>query len=197
MTWRNPVVPSTRLVSSVGFVKVYNWRFGQRNRHRSRSVIFRELVDRTRRTNLASLRYRTLECLQEVPELKPLANKAADLWRAHRALDYLPAISARQNHPDIGTDVRSYLTGAAEYPPFDYSSPGFFTRIARLFPTRTVNLGTRVRPLDPHQPIPGRPDWEMVETPATLPTTWPFSVAVTRRCWLVTRSPPWTSTASS
>ena len=40
-------------------------------------------------------------------------------------------------------------------PPFDYSSPGFFTRIARFFPTRTVNLGIRLCGLDPRQPIPG------------------------------------------
>jgi len=62
-----------------------------------------------------------------------------------------------------------FVTGAAQYPPFDYSSPGFFTRIARFFPTRTVNLQTRVRAFDPHQPIPGLPDWEMIETPGHTP----------------------------
>ena len=62
-----------------------------------------------------------------------------------------------------------FVTGAAQYPPFDYSSPGFFTRIARLFPTRTVNLQTRVRAFDPHQPVPGLPDWEMIETPGHTP----------------------------
>jgi glyoxylase-like metal-dependent hydrolase (beta-lactamase superfamily II) len=62
-----------------------------------------------------------------------------------------------------------YLTGSAEYPPFDYSSPGFFTRIARFFPTRTVNLGTRLRGFDPRHPIPGLPDWEIIETPGHTP----------------------------
>ena len=62
-----------------------------------------------------------------------------------------------------------YLTGAAEYPPFDYSSPGFFTRIARFFPTRTVNLGRRLRPLEPGQPIPGLAGWELFETPGHTP----------------------------
>ncbi len=37
-----------------------------------------------------------------------------------------------------------YLTGQSLYPPFDFSSPGFFTRIASFFPTATVDLGTRV-----------------------------------------------------
>jgi glyoxylase-like metal-dependent hydrolase (beta-lactamase superfamily II) len=62
-----------------------------------------------------------------------------------------------------------YITGSAEYPPFDYSSPGFFTRIARFFPTRTVNLGTRVHAFDPQKPIPGLPEWEIVETPGHTP----------------------------
>jgi glyoxylase-like metal-dependent hydrolase (beta-lactamase superfamily II) len=62
-----------------------------------------------------------------------------------------------------------YLTGQSRYPPFDLSSPGFFTRIARFFPTSTVSLGTRVRILDPKQAIPGLPDWEMIETPGHTP----------------------------
>jgi glyoxylase-like metal-dependent hydrolase (beta-lactamase superfamily II) len=62
-----------------------------------------------------------------------------------------------------------YLTGHSRYPPFDLRSPGFFTRIARFFPTSTVNLGTRVHTLDPSQVIPGLPDWEMIETPGHTP----------------------------
>ncbi len=62
-----------------------------------------------------------------------------------------------------------YLTGQRDYPPFNLSSPGFFTSIARFFPTKTVNLGTRVRALEPNQSIPGLPDWEMIETPGHTP----------------------------
>jgi glyoxylase-like metal-dependent hydrolase (beta-lactamase superfamily II) len=62
-----------------------------------------------------------------------------------------------------------YLTGEAHYPPFDLSSPGFFTSIARFFPTSTVNLETRVRALDPGRMMPGLPDWEIVETPGHTP----------------------------
>ena len=78
----------------------------------------------------------------------------ADLWRA-------PICAHALEIP--------YVTGAAQYPPFDYSSPGFFTRIARFFPIRTVDLGTRVRALEPRQPIPGLPEWEVVETPGHTP----------------------------
>jgi len=62
-----------------------------------------------------------------------------------------------------------YLTGRAEYPPFDLSRPGFFTRIARFFPTATVNLEKRIVSLRPQQPIPGLPGWTMLETPGHTP----------------------------
>lgn len=62
-----------------------------------------------------------------------------------------------------------YLTGEAHYPPFNLSSPGFFSRIARFFPTSTVNLGTRLSALDPEQAVPGIPGWEMIETPGHTP----------------------------
>jgi glyoxylase-like metal-dependent hydrolase (beta-lactamase superfamily II) len=58
-----------------------------------------------------------------------------------------------------------YVTGDARYPPFDLTSPGFFTRIARFFPTSTVNLGRRAASLHPRDGIPGLPEWETIETP--------------------------------
>jgi glyoxylase-like metal-dependent hydrolase (beta-lactamase superfamily II) len=63
----------------------------------------------------------------------------------------------------------AFLTGRARYPPFNFSSPGFFTRIARFFPTGTVDLGTRVTPLTPHEAIPGLSGWEIIETPGHTP----------------------------
>lgn len=62
-----------------------------------------------------------------------------------------------------------YLTGQSQYPPFDLTTPGFFTRIARFFPTRTVNLETHLACLEPKQAIPGLPDWQMIETPGHTP----------------------------
>jgi glyoxylase-like metal-dependent hydrolase (beta-lactamase superfamily II) len=59
-----------------------------------------------------------------------------------------------------------FLTGRLKYPPFDFSSPGFFTRIARFFPTTTVNLGPRVIPFEPASLLPG---WEIIETPGHTP----------------------------
>jgi len=62
-----------------------------------------------------------------------------------------------------------YLTGKATYPPFYLKSPGFFTMLARFFPTTTVNLGARVHVLASDAPVPGLPDWETIETPGHTP----------------------------
>jgi glyoxylase-like metal-dependent hydrolase (beta-lactamase superfamily II) len=62
-----------------------------------------------------------------------------------------------------------FVTGQSLYPPFDLSGPGFFTRIARFFPTGTVNLGSRVSALTPSQSPPGLPNWEVIETPGHTP----------------------------
>jgi glyoxylase-like metal-dependent hydrolase (beta-lactamase superfamily II) len=62
-----------------------------------------------------------------------------------------------------------YLTGKSQYPPFNLSSPGFFTTIARFFPNTTVNLGTRVDAFTPGRPVPGLEDWETIETPGHTP----------------------------
>ena len=62
-----------------------------------------------------------------------------------------------------------YLTGQSQYPPFNLSSPGFFTRIARFFPTSTVNLGLRVAVLEPSGAIPDLTDWDVIETPGHTP----------------------------
>ena len=62
-----------------------------------------------------------------------------------------------------------FLTGESKYPPFNFNSPGFFTRLAKFFPTSTVDLGSRVRAFETGQPIPGLPDWEAIETPGHTP----------------------------
>jgi glyoxylase-like metal-dependent hydrolase (beta-lactamase superfamily II) len=61
-----------------------------------------------------------------------------------------------------------FLTGQAHYPPFNYSSPGFFTRLARFFPTSTVDLGSRVRAFEAG-PIPGLEAWQTIGTPGHTP----------------------------
>ena len=82
------------------------------------------------------------------------AGALADLWK-------VPIYAHERELP--------YVTGRAHYPPFNYNSPGFFTRIARFCPTKTVDLGTRAGILDPKQPVPGLPGWQAIETPGHTP----------------------------
>lgn len=58
-----------------------------------------------------------------------------------------------------------YLTGRSSYPPIDPTAPGFFSGMARLFPSRTVNVGMRLQELDLNHPLPGLPEWECHYTP--------------------------------
>jgi len=57
-----------------------------------------------------------------------------------------------------------FLTDQAHYPPLDTSGPGFFSKLARFFPSKTVDLGERVREFDG-----GIEGWETVETPGHTP----------------------------
>jgi glyoxylase-like metal-dependent hydrolase (beta-lactamase superfamily II) len=61
-----------------------------------------------------------------------------------------------------------FLTGEAHYPPMNYAPPGFFTKLSRVFPTSTVDLGGRVRAFEPGT-IPGLEGWQIIETPGHSP----------------------------
>jgi glyoxylase-like metal-dependent hydrolase (beta-lactamase superfamily II) len=62
-----------------------------------------------------------------------------------------------------------YLAGRSQYPTLDSTGPGFFSALSRVFPTRTVNLGDRLIPLEMNCPAPGMPDWEIHFTPGHSP----------------------------
>jgi glyoxylase-like metal-dependent hydrolase (beta-lactamase superfamily II) len=100
-------------------------------------------------------------------------NRPGAILLTHGHFDHAGSAGALADAWGVGIYTHSlelpYLTGQANYPPFNFNSPGFFTRIARFFPTSTVNLGTRVSSLEPKRPIPGLPGWELVETPGHTP----------------------------
>jgi glyoxylase-like metal-dependent hydrolase (beta-lactamase superfamily II) len=62
-----------------------------------------------------------------------------------------------------------YLTGKSPYPPIDPTAPGFMAFLGRFIPSRTVNLGERVRPLPSGGEVPGMPGWECHHTPGHAP----------------------------
>ena len=62
-----------------------------------------------------------------------------------------------------------YLTGRASYPPIDTSAPGAFSVMARLFPSRSVNLGKRVADWNGDLTIFGLQGWQTIPTPGHTP----------------------------
>lgn len=62
-----------------------------------------------------------------------------------------------------------YLTGRSLYPPLDHTAPGFFSKLSRLFPSSTVNLGGRLVPLECGRGAPGLEGWECHYTPGHTP----------------------------
>ncbi|HEX4750345.1 MAG TPA: MBL fold metallo-hydrolase [Bryobacteraceae bacterium] len=62
-----------------------------------------------------------------------------------------------------------YLTGKSKYPPLDTSAPGAFSFLARFMPSRTVNLGSRVREFDGNLSAFGVSGWEAIHTPGHAP----------------------------
>jgi glyoxylase-like metal-dependent hydrolase (beta-lactamase superfamily II) len=72
-----------------------------------------------------------------------------------------PALAERWDTP-VFAHARElpYLTGQAHYPPLDTSKPGFFSLLARFFPSSTVDLGKRVRAFEG-----GIEGWQTLHTP--------------------------------
>jgi glyoxylase-like metal-dependent hydrolase (beta-lactamase superfamily II) len=62
-----------------------------------------------------------------------------------------------------------YLTGRSTYPPLDVTAPGAFSFLARFFPSRTVDLGSRVVAWDGNLATFGISGWQSVFTPGHAP----------------------------
>ncbi len=63
-----------------------------------------------------------------------------------------------------------YLTGKASYPPPDPTvGGGFMTEMARLFPTKPIDLGDQVKPFPENGELAELPDWRIMHTPGHAP----------------------------
>jgi len=63
-----------------------------------------------------------------------------------------------------------YLTGKASYPPPDPTvGGGFMTEMARLFPTKPLSLGDRVKTLPENGELPELSGWRIIHTPGHAP----------------------------
>ncbi len=65
---------------------------------------------------------------------------------------------------------RPYLDGSAAYPPGDPSvGGGLLASLAGFYPTRPVDVGSRLRPLPADGSVPGMPGWRWLHTPGHAP----------------------------
>ncbi len=80
------------------------------------------------------------------------AGSALDLVRAWNVPVYAHALEA------------PFLTGKSPYPPKDSTVGGAMAMLARLFPSRTADLGNRLRELRAGV-VPGMPGWTWYHTP--------------------------------
>jgi hypothetical protein len=70
-----------------------------------RSAYWRERIAEQERSGMSVQQF----CKEKgIPEFKRFANKAMYLRPAHRAINHLLAISAGQNHPEVGADCRCF-----------------------------------------------------------------------------------------
>jgi glyoxylase-like metal-dependent hydrolase (beta-lactamase superfamily II) len=67
-----------------------------------------------------------------------------------------------------------YLTGQSTYPPLDVTAPGAFSFLARFFPSRTVNLGSRVVEWNGDLSKFGISGWRAIHTPGHAPGHFAF-----------------------
>ena len=97
------------------------------------------------------------------PGAKPVA-----ILLTHGHFDHAgsaPPLAARWGVPVFAHALElPYLTGHAHYPPLDTSKPGFFSMLARFFPSNTVDLGDRV-----HEFAMEFESWETFNTPGHTP----------------------------
>jgi glyoxylase-like metal-dependent hydrolase (beta-lactamase superfamily II) len=63
-----------------------------------------------------------------------------------------------------------YLTGVSSYPPADATvGGGLMSLFAWAYPTKPLDLGNRVIPIDKYDGIPELPEWKVIHTPGHTP----------------------------
>jgi glyoxylase-like metal-dependent hydrolase (beta-lactamase superfamily II) len=64
---------------------------------------------------------------------------------------------------------RPFLTGQSAYPPKDPMAGGAMALLSRVFPSRSIDAGPRLRDLPEDGSVPGMPDWRWLHTPGHAP----------------------------
>jgi glyoxylase-like metal-dependent hydrolase (beta-lactamase superfamily II) len=95
--------------------------------------------------------------------------RPAAMFLTHGHFDHAGSVRELSGHWDVPVYAhaleRPFLTGRSEYPPQDPTIGGCMGFVSRFFPTRTANLGDRLRELPPGGVVPGLENWTWYHTP--------------------------------
>ena len=96
--------------------------------------------------------------------------RPAAIVMTHGHFDHVGTLEALAEEWDVPVYAHPlehpYLDGSASYPPGDPSvGGGLLARMASIFPTRPVDVSTRLRSLPEDGTVPSMPGWQWIHTP--------------------------------
>lgn len=100
--------------------------------------------------------------------------KPAAIVLTHGHFDHVGALEELLKYWDVPVYSHPlelpYLTGQSSYPPADPGvGGGLMSLISWAYPTKPINLGSRVIPIDKYEGIPELPEWKVIHTPGHTP----------------------------
>ena len=100
--------------------------------------------------------------------------RPAAIVMTHGHFDHVGALEDLANEWDVPVYAHAiehpYLNGQAAYPPGDSSvGGGMMATLASLYPTKPVNVGSRLRALPEDGTVPAMPGWKWIHTPGHSP----------------------------
>jgi glyoxylase-like metal-dependent hydrolase (beta-lactamase superfamily II) len=102
------------------------------------------------------------------------SGRPACIIMTHAHFDHVGALETLAHEWDVPVYAHAaehpYLDGSQSYPPADPSvGGGLLARLSPLFPTRPVNVASRLYDLSSDHTVPYMPDWKWIHTPGHTP----------------------------
>ncbi|GAA4333656.1 MBL fold metallo-hydrolase [Mucilaginibacter gynuensis] len=113
--------------------------------------------------------------------------KPAAIVLTHGHFDHVGALQELLKYWDVPVYAHPleipYLTGASSYPPADPTvGGGLMALMSWAYPSKPINLGSRVIPIDKYDGVPELPEWKVIHTPGHTPghisLFWPLNTTL-------------------